>query len=160
MSGFTFLPAASHSLIDLSAYEQKFFSYWSNKAYAYTDAKLSALNYSSAATLFTSPCFLRNQTSSSCRCFSSSRSCCSANCNSQFLTFQNWANSFSSCLSLARSFCFLSTYKALDLSIACFISNLRRCCSSYRRLALSSASATYLLRTCSWLSLRARSYPT
>lgn len=40
-----------------------------------------------------------------------------------------------------------SIYNALERSIACFISNLRRCCSSYKRFALSSASATCLFNT-------------
>lgn len=71
---------------------------------------------------------------------------------------QNWANSTSSCLDEAFSLFLRSIWSCLLRSMASFISILRRSCSSKRRLALPSASATCLWRTPSSLSLMARSY--
>mmetsp|Transcript_8510 Transcript_8510/g.14328 ORF Transcript_8510/g.14328 Transcript_8510/m.14328 type:complete len:307 (+) Transcript_8510:295-1215(+) len=109
---------------------------------------------SSCALLFLSwICFLRKLVTSTRRWRSSSRSYYSAMASSSFLSFQNSANSLSSCFASSFSFCTRFSWFLLLFSMACFISNLLFSFSSKSWVALFSASATCLLRISSCWSL-------
>lgn len=153
IKGLTFFPLSCQSLMHYSAYEQKFFSLWSNRAYALVYASSSLLNSSSTYLYLTSLYLFKNEARSSCLSLASSFSCCSAMESSSFLIFQNSVNSCSSYLPYCFSTYLLLIYCCLDFSIASFIWYFLLSYSSNSFIAFSSASFTCLLRISSSLFL-------